>query len=311
MSEPEASTPMGGPALGGDGVAVRAVVVNFNAGAHLLTCVESLARAGVGHVVVVDNASTDDSAALLASRDDVTWVDAGANLGYGRAANRGSEGSEAAAVLVLNPDVVIEPGAVRSLLDRLEAEDDLGIVGPRVRNGDGTIYPSARTFPNLIDAMGHGLLGLVTPRNRFTRRYRLLDWDHDDARRVDWVSGACLLVRGRAWKELGGFDPAYFMYLEDVDLCWRAGRAGWGVGYEPAAEITHLQGASARLRPYRMLAAHHRSMWRFAERSTAGGRRVLLPVIAAGLGARLGVACVRHRAGGQQARVPGRSEHTS
>lgn len=289
-------------------VEVMAVVVNFNAETHLLACVDSLKAAGVGRVVVVDNDSTDDSQALLkAGHPDVTWVDAGANLGYGRAANLGAAlGTED--VLVCNPDLVVDADAISILAGRLDAEPDLGIVGPGVLNEDGTMYPSARTFPDLIDAMGHGLFGLVIPDNRFTRRYRLLDWDHRDARRVDWVSGACLLVRRQAWEAINGFDASYFMYLEDVDLCWRAGLAGWGVGFEPGAEVTHVQGVSARLHPYRMLAAHHWSMWRFAWRSTAGARRVLLPVIAAGLVARFGVACGRHRAGVQQARVPARAD---
>jgi len=151
-----------------------------------------------------------------------------------------------------------------------------------------------RTFPDLVDAIGHGLLGAVAPANRFTRRYRMLDWDHSQAAAVDWVSGACLLVRRSAWDVVGGFDPAYFMYLEDVDLCWRAGRAGWAVGYEPAARVLHVQGASTRRRPYRMLVAHHRSLWRFARTTTTGGRRAALPVVAVGLVARLAVTSVEH-----------------
>ncbi|MDQ6783457.1 MAG: glycosyltransferase family 2 protein [Actinomycetota bacterium] len=293
---------------GADPRSVVAVVINFNAGSHLVACVDSLVGADVTDIVVVDNASSDDSRRLLGgTHPDVAWVDAGGNVGYGRAANLGAAPSSAD-VLVCNPDLVVAPEAVRHLAARLAAEADLGVVGPRLRNSDGTIYPSARTFPDLVDAMGHGLLGLVAPQNRFTRRYRLLDWDHGDARRVDWVSGACLLVRRRAWEDLGGFDPSYFMYLEDVDLCWRAHRAGWDVGYEPAAEVTHAQGISTRLHPYRMLAVHHWSMWRFAWRSTVGGRRALLPVVAVGLGARLGVASLRHRAGGQKAEVPTCSE---
>ncbi|MDQ6839391.1 MAG: glycosyltransferase family 2 protein [Actinomycetota bacterium] len=296
----------GGPAA--DSLDVVVVVVNFNAGAHLVDCVDSLVAAGAPDIIVVDNASTDDSRGLVVDRHpQVAWMDAGANLGYGRAANLGAARS-GADVVVCNPDVVVAPDALRLLVAGLAADADLGIVGPLVHNSDGTIYPSARTFPDLVDAMGHGLLGLVTPHNPFTRRYRLLDWDHHDARRVDWVSGACMLVRRQAWDAIGGFDPSYFMYLEDVDLCWRAQRAGWDVIYEPAAEVTHAQGISTRLRPYRMLAIHHWSMWRFAWRSTVGGRRALLPVVGVGLIARLGVAGLRHRAGGQKAEVPARSE---
>ena len=111
---------------------------------------------------------------------------------------------------------------------------------------------------------------------------------------MDWVSGACLLARRAAWDAVQGFDPSYFMYMEDVDLCWRVRRAGWEVGYEPAAVVTHIQGVSANQRPYRMLAAHHRSMWRFARATTTGIRRAALPVIGAGLVARMAVVSARH-----------------
>lgn len=283
--------------------AVAAVVVNYNAGAHLADCLASLRRAGVAERVVVDNASTDGSERLARAADpDVCWVDSGANLGYGRAANLGAGETDRPYLLVCNPDVTVDDGAVDILVRRLEGDAGLGLAGPRVLNPDGTVYPSARRFPDMVDAMGHGALGLVMPRNRFTTRYRMLDWDHDRPARVDWVSGACVLVRRAAWDDIGGFDPAYFMYLEDVDLCWRAWQAGWAVAYEPAATVTHVQGVSANRHPYRMLAAHHRSLWRFARASTAGLRRVALPVVAAGLVGRLGLAAVQHRfAGGSPA----------
>jgi len=167
-----------------------------------------------------------------------------------------------------------------------------GIVGPRLLNLDGTTYPSARAFPSLPDALGHGLLGMVWPTNPFSRRYRLLDWDHAERRKVDWVSGACFLIRRRVWDDIGGFDPTYFMYMEDVDLCWRAGRAGWQVLYQPAGEVTHAQGVSAETHPYRMIRAHHRSLWQFARRSTEGWGRALLPVVGLGVALRSGAACV-------------------
>ena len=97
----------------------------------------------------------------------------------------------------------------------------LAVVGPRIDNPDGSLYPSARRFPKMADAAGHAFLGMVWRGNPFTRRYRMLDWDHAQAGPVDWVGGACMLVRRTAFEQVGGFDPAYFMYVEDVDLCWR------------------------------------------------------------------------------------------
>jgi N-acetylglucosaminyl-diphospho-decaprenol L-rhamnosyltransferase len=278
---------------------VAAVVVNYNAAPELRRCLESLAANSVGEVVVVDNGSVDDSC-RVAGAAGVCWVETGANLGYGRAANRGAvavaeESDEF--LLVCNPDVELGPGSVAAMVAALDQDRTLGLVGPRIYNSDGSLYPSARTFPDLAVAMGHGVLGLVAPRNRFTRRYRLLDWDHRQAAQVDWVSGACFLIRRPAWESVGGFDPSYFMYLEDVDLCWRLHRAGWAVGYEPAAEVVHAQGVSTDRHPYRMLAAHHRSMWRFAYRTSSGTSRLALPIVAAGLVVRLALAMLEHRLG--------------
>jgi N-acetylglucosaminyl-diphospho-decaprenol L-rhamnosyltransferase len=208
------------------------------------------------------------------------------NLGYGAAANRGVAATSSKYVLVLNPDTVVEPGMVKTLVAALERDPELGLVGPRLDNHDGTLYPSAREFPKLGDAIGHAFLVDVAPNNRFTRRYRMLDWDHREPRRVDWVSGACFLARRAALDAVGGFDEAYFMYLEDVDLCWRLGRAGWRAGYEPTAGIMHVQGVSTARAPYRMLLAHHRSMLRFWWRSTTPSHRLLAPVVAAGVAVR-------------------------
>ncbi len=275
---------------------VAAVVVEYHAGEHLAACLESLRAAGVGERLVVDNGSSPAERSEARRADpELRWVDAGANLGYGTAANLGAERAARPYLLVCNPDVVVGTGAVDALVSRLDADPLLGLVGPLVRNPDGSVYPSARTFPDLVDAIGHGALGLVAPGNRFTSRYRMLDWDHAVPARVDWVSGACVLARRAAWDDIGGFDPGYLMYLEDVDLCWRAQRAGWAVGYEPTAEVTHTQGVSADRHPYRMLVAHHRSLWRFARATTTGPRRLVLPVVAAGLAARVGVAAAAHR----------------
>jgi N-acetylglucosaminyl-diphospho-decaprenol L-rhamnosyltransferase len=271
---------------------VDAIVVNFNAGALLAGCVASLKADGVDTVVVVDNGSTDDSRSALGPvGSDVVWVDAGGNLGYGRAVNLGARSCTGRYLLVCNADLVVRPGAVKSLVTALADDPEIAIAGPRLLNRDGSVYPSARVFPSIVDAVGHGLLGLVWQRNWFSRRYRLLDWDHADARPVDWVSGACFLIRRTAWDQLSGFDPTFFMYMEDVDLCWRARRAGWRVIYEPAGEVAHIQGWSTDQRPYRMILHHHRSLWLFAWRSSTGWHRLLLPVVGAGLVARAVVAC--------------------
>jgi N-acetylglucosaminyl-diphospho-decaprenol L-rhamnosyltransferase len=287
----------------GPDVSVSAIVVNYNTAGVLADCVTTLREAGVDEILVVDNGSTDDSHARLRSADpDAVWLPSGGNVGYGRAANLGAQRANGQALLICNPDIVARPGLVKTLLATVDAEPGTGIVGPRLLNTDSSVYPSARAFPSLVDAMGHGLLGMVWRGNPFSRRYKLLDWDHDDRRRVDWVSGACFLITRQAWEDIGGFDSRYFMYMEDVDLCWRAGQAGWAVVYEPAAEVTHVQGVSTGYMPYRMIVTHHRSLWRFATRTTSGWRTLFLPVVGVGLVGRAGIACLDHWKGTRRGR---------
>ena len=273
---------------------VGAVVVNHDAGEALVTCVASLRSEEVRNVVVVDNASSDDSIERLAKTDaDVRVVRSGRNLGYGSGANRGIAVVDDEFVLVCNPDVILHHGAIATLVQTIEDREQSGIVGPCILEPDGSRYPSARAFPSWADAAGHALLGAVRPGNRFSRRYRQHDLPLDRPTDVDWVSGACFLARKSVLEALGGFDEAYFMYLEDTDLCFRAARAGYGVVFEPRAVVSHLQGLSTARRPYRMLAAHHRSALRFAARTTTGWRRAALPAVALLLGARLAVLAFR------------------
>ncbi len=275
------------------GGAVSAVIVNYNARDHLLGCIASLRAAGVDDIVVADNASVDGSEAAVRAADPrVTYVQTGANLGYGSGVNRGAARAWAGSryLLVMNPDVVVEPGAVKALEATLDRHPSLGIVGPRIEQPDGRVYPSARVFPRLGDAVGHAFLGIVWPRSPFTRRYRMLDRDVTRFSEVDWVSGSCFLVRRAAWDQVGGFDEGYFMFAEDVDLCWRAWRAGWGVAFEPGATVVHAEGVSRDRHPYRMIVEHHRALFRFACKTTTGASRALLPLMAVGLVARTFIA---------------------
>jgi N-acetylglucosaminyl-diphospho-decaprenol L-rhamnosyltransferase len=268
------------------------VVVDHAAGEALVRCVESLERAGADHIVVVDNAVPPGSTRqVLGSgregRAGVEIVETGLNLGYGPGANRGAAGCGGELLLVCNPDLVLESTALERMKAALVEDPGLAIVGPRVLEPDGTRYPSARRFPSLLEGAGHAIAGVLAPENRFTRRYRMVELSSEKIARVDWVSGSCMLLRRNAFEELGGFDESFFMYGEDVDICWRAHRSGWGVAYVPQASVTHIGGLSTRSRPYRMLAAHHRSTLRFANRSLAGPRRLALPGIAFVLGVRL------------------------
>ena len=286
---------------------VTAAVVNYNAKAYLLECVSSLREERVAEIVVADNGSVDGSEEAVRSADPgVTYVQTGANLGYGTGVNRAvarSDG-EQPFLLCLNADARLEPGALAAMLGAFDARPEVGIVGPRIEDPDGTLYPSVRTFPKPLDAVGHAVLGMVWESNPFTRRYRMLDLDHEVPADVDWVSGSCFVIRRACWESIGGFDEGYFMYAEDVDLCWRARNAGWEVAFEPAARAVHVGGVSTDRHPYRMIAEHHRGLLRFARRTSTGTERLLLPLMALGLVARTPLAWL-HRALAGRARRAG------
>ncbi len=285
------------------------VVVNFNAGPLLVRCVRSaLADTSAGpppEVVVVDNDSTDDSVATLRRElPGIVVVEPGVNLGYARGANLGIAATRAGVVAVLNPDVEIDPGTGAAMLSRFASDEALGALGPHIRDEHGDTYPSVRDIPAVRDAVLHAVLGPLRPRNRFTRRYRQLDADPRRPREAEWVSGAAIWLRRRALDQIGGWDEGFFLFMEDVDLCWRLRRGGWRVGYEPAGRVVHFEGVSRSRHPYRSIVAHHRSALRFASKRWHGPRRLLLGPAAVLLTARGGALAareaLRRRAGGSR-----------
>jgi N-acetylglucosaminyl-diphospho-decaprenol L-rhamnosyltransferase len=291
---------------------VAVVVVDHDAGPVLGTCLASLAGQGADEVVVVDNGGSGTTDAVVAAvpdelADAVQVVRTGRNVGYGAGANRGVAATDTEVVVVANPDVELHPGALGTVVAAVVGDPTVAVAGPVILEPDGRRYPSARRFPAPVDAAGHALLGRWWPGNPFSRRYRMDDTElpaDGGAVPVDWVSGACFAVRRAAWEELGGFDEGYFMYAEDMDLCWRARQAGWQVVVQPAAVVTHQQGVTTRRRPWAMTLAHHRSALRFTRRTTSGWRVVLVPLAAAVLGTRLVLELLRLVAAA--ARGPGR-----
>ena len=278
---------------------IAAVVVDHDAGPLLEGCVRSLLDDGVTRVVVVENGRPGRVSGALAD-PAVTVLRPGRNLGYGAGINRGlavlagADGADGAEwVLVSNPDLLVHPGALSALRVVLEDRPAWAMVGPRIYADDGEVYPSVRRFPSFLDAAGHALLALFNPENRFTKRYNPGPPEGDVVVEAAWISGSCFLARRAALEELGGFDEAYFMYAEEMDLCWRAHQAGWGIGFAGTASVTHIQGVSTARHPYRMMVAHHRSALRFTVRTTTGWRRLALPLAAVVLGLRLAMASVR------------------
>jgi N-acetylglucosaminyl-diphospho-decaprenol L-rhamnosyltransferase len=261
---------------------VSAVVVDYFAGHDLVICVDSLRREGVERIVVVDN-STQGASATALEGHDVVLVDTQINTGYGRGMNRGvAFAGECAYLILSNPDVQVHPHAVERLVSFMENNLDVGIAGPTIVDSAGATYPSIRIFPNVLLAGLHALIAPLWSGNPFTRRYRSPGRNGQ----VDWISGAFFITRTTAFQAVGGFDERYFMFAEDMDLCWRLQAAGWRVAVVPEATVTHIEGVSRARAPRAMVRAHHASALRFEARTAHGTRRVLLPLAALLLGSR-------------------------
>ncbi|RMI35756.1 glycosyltransferase family 2 protein [Nocardia stercoris] len=243
------------------------VTVTYSPGEHLEHFISTLALATgeKPQVILADNGSTDGTPELAAeSNEHVRLLRTGGNIGYGGAINRAvAEIDPEIEFLVLaNPDVRWEADAIDIMLAAARRWPRAGAIGPLIHEPDGSIYPSARRVPNLLDGAGHAVLGTLWPANPWTRRYRQED-EQITERTVGWLSGSCLLVRRTAFDAIDGFDSRYFMYMEDVDFGDRMGKAGWHNVFVPSAAVTHAKGHAAGRHPETMLPAHHASAYRF------------------------------------------------
>jgi N-acetylglucosaminyl-diphospho-decaprenol L-rhamnosyltransferase len=275
------------------------VVVNYNAGEYVARCVRSVFEGAGGaelDVLVIDNASHDGSArAARAAEPRIRLTENASNRGLSAAWNQGAADTDAPWILFLNPDAEIWSGTLSAFVKVGEEHPRVAVLGPVVRNADGSIYESGRVVPTVGQAVGHAFLGPFLPSNRFTRAYRQAGWDRLQEREVDWVSGACMLIRRTAFEAVGGFDEGFFLYGEELDLTTRLRRAGWGVLYTPELEIVH-EGAVSTGRSRRTHLMHSASIYRYFRKHRANGwRRVTLPAAWLALRARAEIVSLRER----------------
>jgi hypothetical protein len=260
---------------------VSAILVNFNAGQDLGAALRSVqsecVRLSGWEALVVDNASTDGSADI-ADRfgPNVRLIRNPVNVGFGRAVNQAAAESQAPLLLVMNPDCTLAPGALTAMRAVLEAEAACALVGPRILDPDGTVQGSARGDPNILTGLfgRTGGLRALMPFLPVARRNVVVDEAIASGRRsvvVDWVSGACMLVRRRAFAEAGGFDERYFLYWEDADLCRRLRGFGQQVRYVPGATAVHQVGRSSQTAQPAAIRAFHASAYLYYATHVAPG----------------------------------------
>ena len=249
------------------------IIVTYNSRGHIDACLESLTRTppAVDHeIVLVDNASTDGTAAALRERWPAARViEAGGNLGFAAANNLGMRHTFGELVLLLNPDTMARSGALDRLVAVLDGRPDVAVVGPRIVDADGRAELSFGAMMSPLAELRQKML-VVGHGRRVPLISGYVDGLTSHERRVDWVSGACLMVRRADAEAVGLMDERYFMYTEDVDFCAAIRARSRDVLFSPAAEIVHLRGRSAATAPRSTEAAYRRSQLAFYEKHHPG-----------------------------------------
>lgn len=263
-------------------VDLSVIIVNFRAYPALRRClkaiVEMVSEISTEIIVVDNNPLPAALREIEIAFPSVTILPMPMNVGYGAAVNRAAGLASGRHMLILNPDVTLGPGVVDLLVKHADAHPEAGAVGPCIVDPAREVQGSARRFPEASTLL-FGRRSWLTrqfPNNRWSRRNLLVSPNPQGARRVDWVSGACVLTATTAFQEVGGFDERFFLYWEDADLCKRISQRGRSVWYLPQAEVVHIGGVSTRQTPWRSIVAFHRSAFRYARKHVRGVRRFLL-----------------------------------
>ena len=247
---------------------VSAILVNYNAGPDLavaLRSIEADCSTLRWDAVVVDNASTDGSHEAAQTFPRATLVRNATNVGFGRAVNQAVAVSKAPLLLLMNPDCQLVPGAMPMLRAALEAEPSCAVAGPRILDPDGAVQGSARGDPDMLTGLfgRTGVLRVLMPFLPVARRNVVHEGVLNDAPAavVDWLSGACMLVRRDAFLAAGGFDERFFLYWEDADLCRRLRSHGYHIRYVAGATAVHQVGRSSRTARHSSIRAFHASAY--------------------------------------------------
>jgi GT2 family glycosyltransferase len=253
---------------------VSVIIVSYNVRDVLASCLDSVLHSAKSlnrnfEIIIVDNHSRDDTVKLLKPRyQDITWIELEHNMGFGTACNRGADAASYSLLLFLNPDTIIEKNTLEVMWNLFRQKDDAGVAGCKIKNPDNTLQLACRrSFPTPRIA-GYRFLGLshLFPKSKTYGRYNLTYLDENQEQEVDAVSGSFLCIEKKLFVEVGGFDEEFFMYGEDLDLCYRVKLKGKRNWYTPDTNILHFKGESAKSRPLRSLFHFYSAMIIFSKK---------------------------------------------
>jgi len=230
------------------------VIVNWNTRDMLRDCLASIpGQVGLqAEVIVIDNASGDGSAAMVAAEfPEATLIRNTANLGFATATNQGLRVARGRHLLLLNSDTLVHGDVLAASVRYMDSHPDVGMMGCKVLNEDGSTQMTCSRFPSFLNLLLQTLGLNRLERPRWLRRYQMLDWARDDEREVEVISGCYLLARREAVARIGPLDEAFFLYGEETDWCRRCADAGWKLVFAPVGRITHFGSGSSRKLNYR------------------------------------------------------------
>ncbi len=248
---------------------VSIVIVSYNGRDLLRRCLASICehtRDIEFEVIVVDNASEDGTPEMVSSEfPQAVLMRRTSNAGFAAGVNEGITLARGAAFFILNPDAELTNNVLPPMLAYLREHEDIGILGPKLLDADGSLQLSCRAFPGFGTALfnRYSVLTRLFPKNRLSGRYLMTDFDHDTVADVDWISAACWLLARSAFERVGPLDERYFWSIEDVDYCQRTHAAGLRVVYFPLVTVQHEIGGSSASLPTRAITERHRGMWRY------------------------------------------------
>lgn len=226
------------------------IILNYRNKNMVKYCIKGIKKLNLSlkyEIIVVDNNSHDGCGEMINKHFiDIKFIQAKGNRGYATGNNLGIKKAQGKYILILNPDIAILSNAIQRMYEYLETNTKVGIIGPKLLNADKSLQYSCGNFPDWrLPFFRRTFLSKTKAGKKWLKKYLIMDWDHNQTREIDWLFGACLMIRKEALDKVGLFDKNFFLYLEDTDLCRRFWKMGFRVVYFPIAEVVHYHQRSS------------------------------------------------------------------